>query len=234
MKEKSKKMKEDDMKDEMRKGGIAIAISALALLTSIVSAIGAIAMLVYEHGPSKVNLLIADKITFSLDSVLESTETPQFRVIIPLVITNSGGREEVLTSLSLVLENMDASSDSYIMEYRRIVEMDDAGRGTWIPVDSDNPFFVEARSTRIQHVLFEGDEILPVGSYRMHVLGWNSESLENLKDVNYQYSVEREFYFTKTNHDFLIENGIATMYPGNNELKSSKAISNEELKKILK
>lgn len=163
-----------------------------------------------------IHIATGNKISFSI-----TDET--FRVIVPLNFYNSGAYPGQITTLALMMINKDDPSESYLLNFDKVMSTIDATNSILNATEINDDIFIEPKTTINKKICFSLKEsiydsnkniIPPAGTYKMSLLAWTStnEKFDIRKDFDVNLSSETVEHIKNNPNNALIETLLQSNY----------------------
>ena len=163
-----------------------------------------------------IHISTGNKISFS-----NTADT--FRVIIPINFYNSGAYPGHISTLSLMMINKDDPSESYLLNFDKVMSTIDATNSIINATDINDDIFIEPKTTINKKICFSLEEsiynsnknIIPTaGSYKFSILIWTStnEKFDIRKNFDIDLSLETIEYIKNNPNTARIETIIQSNY----------------------
>ena len=189
---------------------VSIGISLLALILS-----GCVFFNSTLKKPT-IHISTGNKISFSI-----TNET--FRVIVPINFYNSGAYPGQITTLALMMINKDDPSESYLLNFDKVMSTIDATNSILNATEIDDDIFIEPKTTINKKICFSLKEsaydsnkniIPPSATYKMSLLAWTStnEKFDIRKNFNINFSPETVEYIKNNPNTARIETLLQSNY----------------------
>lgn len=189
---------------------VSIGISLLALILS-----GCVFFNSTLKKPT-IHISTGNKISFSI-----TDET--FRVIVPINFYNSGAYPGQITTLALMMINKDDPSESYLLNFDKVMSTIDATNSILNATEINDDIFIEPKTTINKKICFSLKEsiydsnkniIPPAGTYKMSLLAWTStnEKFDIRKNFDVNLSSETVEHIKNNPNNARIETLLQSNY----------------------
>ena len=189
---------------------VSIGISLLALILS-----GCVFFNSTLKKPT-IHISTGNKISFSI-----TDET--FRVIVPINFYNSGAYPGQITTLALMMINKDDPSESYLLNFDKVMSTIDATNSILNATEINDDIFIEPKTTINKKICFSLKEsiydsnkniIPPAGTYKMSLLVWTStnEKFDIRKNFDVNLSSETVEHIKNNPNNARIETLLQSNY----------------------
>ncbi len=207
----------ENLEKNDKKERFKITLEIVSLVVSI-SAFILSAFVFFNSTLKKPTIRIAtgNKISFSI-----TDET--FRVIVPLNFYNSGAYPGQITTLALMMINKDDPSESYLLNFDKVMSTIDATNSILNATEINDDIFIEPKTTINKKICFSLKEsiydsnkniIPPAGTYKMSLLAWTStnEKFDIRKNFDVNLSSETVEHIKNNPNNARIETLLQSNY----------------------
>ncbi|WP_133015773.1 hypothetical protein [Clostridium cuniculi] len=207
----------ENLEKNDKKERFKITLEIVSLVVSI-SAFILSAFVFFNSTLKKTTIRIAtgNKISFSI-----TDET--FRVIVPLNFYNSGAYPGQITTLALMMINKDDPSESYLLNFDKVMSTIDATNSILNATEINDDIFIEPKTTINKKICFSLKEsiydsnkniIPPAGTYKMSLLAWTStnEKFDIRKNFDVNLSSETVEHIKNNPNNARIETLLQSNY----------------------